>query len=97
MIGFIVTKEQSAFILEAIKQAQLSRDVPHYWSTGSYQIFSGINSGKYFIPFDNEMSQTILRTGQRPIDYPEFITLVSYLGGLDARVDLNYLEIQSIE
>lgn len=88
MIGFIVGKNTAEAILEGVKQAQLSRDVPFYWSPGMYEIFSGEHTGLYFIPFDDIMTNTVLRTGQRPINYPEFNQLMAILGGMENRIEI---------
>jgi hypothetical protein len=89
MIGFITTPTTAEAILTGIKAAQETRGLPHYWSTGSYPIFTGAHAGKIFLPFDDEMMATNLRGGLTPADFPEFAYLVSALGGLDARVDLD--------
>lgn len=89
MIGFITSPTTATAILTGIQVAQESRGLPHYWTVGSYPIFTGEHVGKMFLPFDDEMMETNLRGGLTPVDFPEFEQLVSALGGLDARIDLD--------
>jgi len=95
MIGFITSKETAETIMSQVELAQTSRGVPYYWSPGMYEIFSGEHTGSYFIPLTESMLDTVLRNDLKPSDFPEFSQLVSALGGLDARVDLDPLAIQS--
>ena len=88
MIGFIASPAIATAILIGIKSAQESRGLPHYWTVGSYPIFTGEHAGKMFLPFDDEMMATNLRGGLTPVDFPEFGQLVGALGGLEARIDL---------
>ena len=81
MIGFIASPAIATAILIGIKSAQESRGLPHYWTVGSYPIFTGEHAGKMFLA-------TNLRGGLTPVDFPEFGQLVGALGGLEARIDL---------
>jgi hypothetical protein len=89
MIGFITTPTTATAILTGIKAAQETRGLPHYWTVGSYPIYTGAHVGKMFLPFDDKMMATNLHEGLTPIDFPEFAQLVGVLGGLDARIDLD--------
>jgi hypothetical protein len=89
MIGFITSPTTADAILEGIQTAQESRGLPHYWTVGSYPIFTGTHTGKIFLPFDDAMMATNLREGLTPVDFPEFAQLVGALGGLEARIDLD--------
>jgi hypothetical protein len=89
MIGFITSPETADAILSGIEAAQTSRGLPHFWTVGSHPIFTGEHAGKTFMPFDDTMMATNLRQGMTPADFPEFSELVSILGGLDARVELD--------
>tara|TARA_R110000868_G_C10739200_1_gene752241 strand:+ start:630 stop:932 length:303 start_codon:yes stop_codon:yes gene_type:complete len=89
MIGFITSPETAQAILAGIEAAQVSREMPYYWTVGKYPIYTGEHAGKMFLPFDDEMLATNLRGGLTPVDFPEFGQLVGALGGLDARIDLD--------
>lgn len=89
MIGFITTPETAQAVLDGIRTAQESRGLAHFWSTGSYPIFTGEHAGKVFIPADDAILTTNLRLGQTPMDFPEAPQLIAALGGLDARIDLD--------
>ena len=89
MIGFITTAETAAIVLDGIREAQLSRGSAHYWTTGAMPIYAGTHSGQMFIPASDAILSTPLRVGVTPRDFPEFDQLVTLLGGLDARVDID--------
>lgn len=89
MIGFITDIQTAQAVLDGIRNAQESRGLPYYWTTGSYPIYTGTHAGKVFLPFDDEMMATNLRGGLTPVDFLEFEQLVGSLGGLDARIDLD--------
>jgi hypothetical protein len=89
MIGFITTPETAQVVLDGIRTAQESRDLPVFWSTGSYTIFTGEHAGKVFIPADDQILSTNLRLGQTPMDFPECAEMLAALGGLEARIDLD--------
>ena len=93
MIGFITSPETAAAILAGIRQAQESRNLPVFWSTGSYPIHTGEHAGKVFIPADDSILSTNLRRGQTPMDFPETPQILAALGGLDSRVDLDPVAI----
>lgn len=88
MIGFITDIQTAQAVIDGIRNAQESRGLPYYWTTGSYPIYTGTHAGKVFLPFDDEMMATNLRGGLTPVDFPEFEQLVGSLGGLGARIDL---------
>ena len=89
MIGFVTTSATAALVLDGIREAQLSRGTAYYWTTGSMPIYSGDHAGQMFIPASDALLATPLRRGLTPRDFPEFDQLVTVLGGLDARVDID--------
>jgi len=89
MIGFVTTPETAAVVLDAIRDAQLSRGHAHFWTTGSKPIYSGDHAGKTLIPAGDDILDTPLRQGQTPRDFPEFTQLVETFGGLESRVDIH--------
>jgi hypothetical protein len=89
MIGFITSPAIAETILTSIQAAQESRGLPHYWTVGSYPIYTGAHVGKMFLPFDDKMMATNLHKELTPVDFPEFAQLVKILGGLEARIDLD--------
>lgn len=89
MIGFITTSETAIEVLDAIRDAQLSRGHAHFWTTGSMPIYTGDYAGKTLIPASDEILDTPLRKGQTPRDFPEFNQLIETLGGMDNRVDVD--------
>jgi hypothetical protein len=91
MIGFVVTPETAAAVLAGVEQAMDARGLPHYWSPGSFPIYTGAHAGQSFIPADDAMLATPLHGNPplHPTDFPEFSQLVGLLGGLDARVDID--------
>jgi hypothetical protein len=99
MIGFVVTPEQAEAANAAIAEAQTSRGMPVFWLAGSYPIYAGEHAGECFIPCDDATLATPLRGNpiQTPQDFPEFATIISAIGGLDARVDISVADITPIE
>ena len=91
MIGFITTPDTSAAVTQAIRDAQTSRNLPVFWLLVGMPIYSGEHAGLHFIPADDDILSTPLRGNpvQTPQDFPEFLTLIELLGGLDARVDID--------
>jgi len=89
MIGFITTPETAAIVTDGIREAQESRGQHYYWTTGAEPIYSGAYKGEMFIPAGDEVLSTPLRNGLTPRDFPEFDQLVTLLGGLDSRVEIN--------
>jgi len=89
MIGFVTTPETASEVLDAIRDAQLSRGHAHFWTTGSMRIYTGDYAGKTLIPASDEILDTPLRKGQTPRDFPEFNLLIETLGGLETRVDVD--------
>lgn len=91
MKGFITNSDTADAILQGIANAQLSRNLPVYWSVGKYPIFTGPHAGKWFLPADDAILATPLMGNpvQRPTDFPECAQMIAALGGLQARVDLD--------
>ena len=89
MLGFIVTPAIATAVLDGIAAAQTSRGLSPYWTCGSYEILTGTHAGERFLPFDEQMMAIILREEATPMDFPETQQLLTLLGGLDARVDLD--------
>ena len=89
MIGFVTTPETAAIVTDGIREAQLGRGQHYYWTTGAEPIYSGANKGQMFIPASDEVLSTPLRNDLTPRDFPEFDQLVTLLGGLDSRVEIN--------
>jgi hypothetical protein len=91
MIGYITTPEAAAQILAEIRDAFTVRDLPPFWTPGSFPIYTGPHVGQHFIPADDNIFQTPL-TGNppsRPMDYPDFQQIIAAMGGLEARVELD--------
>jgi hypothetical protein len=95
MIGFITTSEAAAAVLDGVKQAMLSRGLPHFWSPGAYPIHAGPHAGSMFIPAGKVILNCPLigNPVQCPTDFPEFAQIVATLGGLDARVEIEPSDI----
>lgn len=89
MIGFVTSLTTSLEILQGIEEAQISRGLPFFWTTGSYPILTGSNAGQVFIPADDALLSTNLRQGLTPMDFPETQLFIDALGGLDARVEID--------
>jgi hypothetical protein len=90
MIGFIVSPETAAAVNEAVANAQTSRGLDVYWLPGAFPILRGEHAGKCFVPGDDDLFDTPLR-GDPPLtprDFPEFTQLISALGGVDARIEI---------
>ena len=88
MIGFVTTPETATEVLEAIREAQISRGHGHFWTTGSLPIHNGQYAGLTLVPASDDILDTPLRQELTPRDFPEFTQLVENLGGLEARVDI---------
>jgi hypothetical protein len=90
MIGFITTSEISEAVTQAISDAQTSRGLPVFWLLIGMPIYSGEHAGLHFIPADDDILSTPLRGNpiQTPRDFPEFVSLIELLGGLEARIDI---------
>lgn len=95
--GYIVITEVKDAILNQVKQSQESKGLPHYWSPGALEVLAGEHLGKWFIPFTDEMIDTVLRDGMKPLDFPEGQQLVAMMGGLEARVELDEQDITKVE
>lgn len=89
MIGFVTTPETASTVIDGIREAQLGRGQHYYWTTGAEPIFTGDNSGQMFIPAGDEVLDTPLRNGLTPRDFPEFDQLITLLGGLESRVEID--------
>lgn len=88
MIGFITTEEISNAVTEAIRLAQTSRGLDPYWLIVGQPIDSGEYAGQWFIPCDDDIIAAPLYGGKTPVDFPEFDQLISLLGGMSARVEI---------
>lgn len=99
MIGHITDKATSDAISAAIEYAQTSRDVPIYWTLIGVPIYSGEHAGKMFLTTDDASLDTPLRGNpiQTPRDFPEFDQLITLLGGLEARVEIDPIILISPE
>lgn len=93
MIGFATTEETAAMFTDAIRLAQTSRGLEPYWILEGVPITRGVHAGKMFLPCDDSVIHAPLHQGTQPHDYPEFSELVTALGGLDARVEIDPVEI----
>lgn len=89
MIGFVKDEQVADMVLNGIKDAQISRGLPVFWTIGKYPIYTGEHAGKVFMPCDDAILATNLRNGQTPMDFPEAADLIAALGGLEARIDLD--------
>jgi hypothetical protein len=95
--GFIVTAETKDIVLAQIELSQTSKGLPHYWTPGAMEITTGDHVGKWFIPFTDGMIDTVLRDGKKPLDFPESLQLLQFLGGLESRVEISETEIATQE
>jgi hypothetical protein len=95
MIGFITQTETAAAVLDGVKQAMLSRGLPHFWSPGAYPVHAGPHAGSMFIPAGEVILNCPLigNPVQCPTDFPEFAQIVATLGGLDYRVEIEPSDI----
>ncbi|GAA5117142.1 hypothetical protein JIN84_17850 [Luteolibacter yonseiensis] len=89
MIGFITTPGVSSSLTAAIADAQTSRGWPVVWLLLGIPVITGEHVGNHFIPADDAVLACPVREDLTPADFPEFAELISQLGGLDARIDLN--------
>jgi hypothetical protein len=91
MIGFVTTQAQAQAANDAVAQAQIDRGLPVFWLVGSSPIYSGGHAGKTFIPCDDALLNTPLigNPPATPQDFPEFAQIITTLGGLDARVEID--------
>lgn len=89
--GFITTAEVASQVNAGITQAFTSRGLPQFWALGSMPIFTGEHAGKVFLPADDLVLSTPLhgKPVKTPQDFPEFEQLVSVLGGLEARTEID--------
>jgi hypothetical protein len=94
MIGFIVSPEASAQITAAVTHAQTSRGLQPYLHIEGMPIQSGEYAGKHFIPFDDDSLETHIYGNTRLGDHPEFSALVTMLGGMQSRIEV---ELSSFE
>ena len=99
MIGFITSPAQAQAANDAVAQAQINRGLPVFWLPGSYPIFSGEHVGKAFIPGDDAILSAPLIGSpvMTPQDFPEFAQIITALGGLDARVEIDPEDIKAPE
>jgi hypothetical protein len=90
MIGFATTLDVAVETSRSIQDAQTSRGLPVFWLIVGIPIYSGEYSGLLFVPCDDEIINASLigNPPLRPIDLPEFQTIIENLGGLDERIDI---------
>lgn len=93
LLGYIVTPSVADDIMSAIRAAFEARGHAPYWSPGAYPVHSGPHAGKSFIPADETILAAPLISGLTPRDFPEFAALIEQLGGLDARVQIDAVDI----
>lgn len=95
MIGFVVTQEQADAANTAIAKVQTNSGLSVFWLVGSYSIHNGEHAGKYFVPCDDVVLSTPLigNPPQTPQDFPEFITIIESMGGLNSRINLPETDI----
>lgn len=95
MKGFTVQKPTANAILAAIEEAFVSRGNAACWSPGALPIYTGPHAGMSVIPADDNILDTPLRHNptMTPRDFPEFDDLLTMLGGLDARVEIDPADI----
>ena len=95
MTGFVTQPQTAAAVLDGVKQAMLSRGLPHFWSPGAFLIYAGPHAGSMFIPAgDGILNCPLIGTPvQCPTDFPEFSLIVATLGGLDARIEIEPSDI----
>ena len=87
MTGFIVTTDQRDAIAAALDAAQEARG-RKFLHLGAILIRAGEHAGKHFIGLaDKDLTQKL--SGIPLAEYPEFQQIVEFLGGLDARVDID--------
>lgn len=93
--GFITTPEVAAQITAAITQAFVTRNLPQFWTLQGMPLYSGENVGLIFIPASDQILSTPLMgtPPQTPQDFPEFAVLLELLGGLEARQEIDPLEL----
>ena len=90
MIGFATTSDVAIETSRSIRDAQTSRGLPVFWLIVGIPIYSGEYKGLLFVPCDGEIINASLigNPPLRPIDLPEFATIIESIGGLDARIDI---------
>lgn len=86
--GYITNQATAAAISAAVEAACDARGVARFITVQGMPIFSGPHAGEVFIPLDDTaLDQRLMHEKMR--DYPEFQQLVTSLGGLDARVEID--------
>jgi len=90
MIGFATTLDVAVETSRSIRDAQTSRGLRVFWLIVGIPIHSGEYRGLLFVPCDDEIINASLigNPPLRPIDFPEFQTIIENLGGLDERIDI---------
>jgi hypothetical protein len=89
MIGFVVTPEVASQAEVSLKVAFSSRKMQPYFTLGAMEILSGEQAGMMFIPFDDSALDVIRYRNFKLPDFPEYQEVIGYLGGLDARVEID--------
>ena len=87
MTGYIVTTQKRNAIAAALDAAQESHG-RKFLHLGAMRIYAGADAGKYFIGLSNkDLTQKL--GGIQLAQYPEFQQIITSLGGLDARAEID--------
>ena len=91
LTGYIVDETTRDALADALDAAQESRG-RKYLHLGAAYIHTGASAGNYFIGLaDSDLTQKV--AGIMLKDYPEFQDIITSLGGLDARVELDSADL----
>ena len=87
--GYATDQETAAAISESVGLACDARETPRFIAITPMPIYSGDHVGEMFIPLPDSALEQVLWRGIKMKDFPEFQELVTGLGGLEARVEIN--------
>ena len=91
LTGYIVdetTRDTIAAALDAVQETRGRK----YLHLGAAYIHAGASAGKYFIGLsDKDLTQKMAGTMLK--DHPEFQQIITSLGGLDARVEIDSADL----
>jgi hypothetical protein len=91
--GFVTDLPTAGTISAAVEAACDTRGVARFIAMRGRAIHSGQHASEVFLPLaDSDLAQVMYR-GQCLPDFPEFAQLVTILGGLDARVEIELSDI----
>ena len=85
MIGFLTTTETLAKVESGFSAAFANRGVPQYLTLGARPY-----GDQWFIPFGDDALTQPLYGNHVMTNFPEFTELIGLLGGMDARVDVDF-------